>query len=230
MATWVEDNSGIVERVVISGSRAMFTIPFISSPAAYSYDYITPTAAIGALRAAYAKPAMKYVIKRIYLLSPVKRASRVVLNGSDKFPFKSERGELVRLADGAKRQYSEVPLMDVRYGLEFEIMIDKESGDFAEYGYSMFAKHRAILHRRFGNPGSWFRQPCLGKANYFADMAMIHDADEWDTLLKNNLQTDYSCDIVMPVDSEIIKTKSVKMDKKDFVFRAMQMISGVMSV
>ena len=58
-------------RVKVWGDYALFSRPELKVERV-SYDVITPSAARGILEAIYWKPAIRYVIDRIYVCKPIK--------------------------------------------------------------------------------------------------------------------------------------------------------------
>ena len=57
--------------VEVWGNYAMFTRPEFKVER-YSYDVMTPSAAIGFLKAIYWDPGFEYVIDRIHVLNPIR--------------------------------------------------------------------------------------------------------------------------------------------------------------
>ena len=55
----------------VRGSRACFTRPEMKAERV-SYDVITPSAARGILEAVHWKPAIRWMIDKIYVLNPIR--------------------------------------------------------------------------------------------------------------------------------------------------------------
>src|SRR5437588_2230804 len=61
-------------RLVVSGNWALFTRPEMKVERV-SYDVMTPSAARGVLEAVLWKPQMRWIVDRIDVLKPIRRAS-----------------------------------------------------------------------------------------------------------------------------------------------------------
>ena len=159
-------------KVDIRGDYALFSRPELKVER-YSYDVITPSAARGILEAVMWKPAIRYVIDRIYVLSEIRttniRRNEVsqklsaslalsAMNGSDKPLY---------LASSANIQQRAATLLrDVHYTVEAHFEMTDKAGptDTPEKFYNM------ILRRLRG--GQCYHQPYLGCREFPAEVAL----------------------------------------------------------
>lgn len=164
---------GITIRV--RGPYALFTRPEMKVERV-SYDVITPSAARGIFEAVYWKPAIRWVIDKIHVLSEIQftniRRNEVsekastenalqVMNGGNKALFIS--------AVDNRQQRASMVLKDVDYVIEahFE-RTDKAGPDDTD------EKHYNIALRRLRN-GQNFHKPCLGTREFAAKVELIED-------------------------------------------------------
>lgn len=136
-----------------------------------SYDVITPSAARGILDAIYWHPGIRWVIDKIYVLSPIKfsnvrrnevkskvSASNVqtVMNGGS--------GSLYIAASEDIQQRAAMVLRDVHYVIEahFELLKTDAEGTDNE------GKICDIMRRRL-EKGKCYHQPCFGCREFPAD-------------------------------------------------------------
>ena len=57
-------------RVKVWGDYALFSRPELKTER-YSYDVITPSAAIGILESVYWHPGLRWIVDRIYVIKPI---------------------------------------------------------------------------------------------------------------------------------------------------------------
>ncbi|RZU38236.1 CRISPR-associated Cas5d family protein [Fluviicoccus keumensis] len=161
-------------RLRIWGDYACFTRPEMKVERV-SYDVITPSAARGILEAIHWKPAIRWVIDRIYVLKPVRfesiRRNEVggKLSASNvKSAMKSgQLADLVTHVDEDRQQRAATVLRHVDYVIEahFE-MTDKAGPQDNE------AKHAEMFKRR-AEKGQCFHQPCLGNREFPASFELL---------------------------------------------------------
>jgi CRISPR-associated protein Cas5d len=172
---------GITIRV--QGRYALFTRPDMKVERV-SYDVITPSAARGIIEAVYWKPAIRWVIDKIHVLSEIEftniRRNEVskkistrdvlqVMNGGAKplYIVASDTENKIR------QQRASMILKDVDYIIEahFE-KVEKKWGerDTAEGHYN-------IVLRRLRN-GQYFQAPCLGTREFPARVTLIEDKSD----------------------------------------------------
>jgi len=157
-------NYGI--RLRVWGDYALFTRPEMKVERV-SYDVITPSAARGILEAIYWKPAIRWIIDRIYVLQPIRFenirrnevAKRVSVNKSDMWSDKP----VCIFADDSKtrQQRASMVLRNVEYVIEAHF--DLVGNDDNDSG-----KHLAIFERRVKN-GQCFHRPYFGCREFPVD-------------------------------------------------------------
>ncbi len=165
---------GITIRV--QGDYALFTRPEMKVERV-SYDVITPSAARGVIEAVYWKPAIKWVIDKIHVLSEIQftniRRNEVSVKASVDNALQVMKGAdkpLYIAATETRQQRAAMVLKDVDYIIEahFE-KVEKEWGERdTEEG------HYNIVLRRLRN-GQRFHAPCLGTREFSAKVTLIED-------------------------------------------------------
>ena len=166
--------SGITIRV--QGASALSTGPEMKVERV-SYDVITPSAARGVIEAVYWKPAIKWVIDKIHVLSEIQftniRRNEVSVKASVDNALQVMKGAdkpLYIAATETRQQRAAMVLKDVDYIIEahFE-KVEKEWGERdTEEG------HYNIVLRRLRN-GQRFHAPCLGTREFSAKVTLIED-------------------------------------------------------
>lgn len=148
-------------RIEVWGEYACFSRPEMKTERV-SYDIITPSAARGLVEAIYWHPGMKYVIDKIYLLSPVcftnirrnevksKLLSSEVLSSA-------KTGKAPALYTGEEiQQRAAMILRDVHYVIECHFVMTDEAAPGDNPG-----KFQDILRRRL-KKGQCYHTPYLG--------------------------------------------------------------------
>lgn len=161
--------------VDIRGDYALFSRPELKTER-YSYDVITPSAARGILESVFWKPAIRYVIDRIYVLNPIiftnirrnevseklscDKALTAMNNGS---------GNLYLASTTKIMQRASTLLKDVHYVVEAHFELTDKAGleDSAEKFYAM------ILRRL--RKGQCFNQPYLGCREFTAQVRLYEE-------------------------------------------------------
>lgn len=161
------------------GDYACFTRPEMKVERV-SYDVITPSAARGILEAIHWKPAVRWVIDRIYVLKPIRfdniRRNEVGAKVSDRNARMAQKsGDLSDLGMDVtveRQQRAMLALRDVSYGIEahFEMTPKAGPGDNP-------AKHREMFLRRAAK-GQCFHRPCLGMREFAANFDAVEDFPE----------------------------------------------------
>ncbi|MEG2541217.1 MAG: type I-C CRISPR-associated protein Cas5c [Clostridia bacterium] len=161
-------------KLLIEGDYACFTRPEMKVERV-SYDVPTPSAIRGIIESIYWKPAIKYVIDKIYVLKPIKfmnirrnevkevassRKMQSLMNGKD------VDASIYRGGDNINQRASMI-LKDVSYAVEAHFELTGKEGDDAD-------KHYSILTRRLQN-GQFFKAPSLGCAEFPAAVTMIDE-------------------------------------------------------
>ncbi|MGI6117248.1 MAG: type I-C CRISPR-associated protein Cas5c [Bilifractor sp.] len=180
-------------RVMVTGKRACFTRPEMKAERV-SYDVPTPGALEGMFKSIYWKPAMEYKIDRIVVFNPIQfeTVRRNEVKSKVKFSkMKSQMQEAQRLAkrdgdlirtnpriytsEGDERtQRSSMILKNVRYGVEFHIELTGLRSERESVECNPQVKHEEEFCRRC-RKGQYFRQPCLGCAEFPAQIKLVDD-------------------------------------------------------
>jgi CRISPR-associated protein Cas5d len=165
---------GITIRV--RGPYALFTRPEMKVERV-SYDVITPSAARGIIEAVYWKPAIRWVIDKIHVLSEIQftniRRNEVSEKASTDIAMQIMNGNnrpFYLSAVDNRQQRAAMVLKDVDYIIEahFERTEKATPEDTDE-------KHYNIALRRFRN-GQYFHAPCLGTREFPAQVTLIEEA------------------------------------------------------
>lgn len=147
----------------VIGGWACFTRPELKVEGV-TYEVMTPSAARGLIENIYWKPEMKWIIKGIHVLSPIKTmtlmrncikhvlSTRSVTNGSQK-PF-----DVTSMRD----QRNTTVLRDVDYIIEAHIEANENT------------KHIEIFKRRM-QKGQCFQQPYFGTREFAVDHFSLVD-------------------------------------------------------
>jgi CRISPR-associated protein Cas5d len=147
--------------VLISGPLALFTRPEMKAERV-SYEVITPSAARGILEAILWKPAIRWVVTEIAVLSDIRWTSfrrnevRSRLSPRNRGPY---------FADEDREQRNTVALRDVRYRISAHLELTPKAS--AE---EHAVKFEEMFERRL-EKGQHFHQPYLGCREMAADVA-----------------------------------------------------------
>ncbi len=145
--------------IEVSGDFACFTRPEMKVERV-SYDVITPSAARAIFEAILWKPAIRWRVTRIEVLSPIRwinlrrnEVGSIIPLGKVKTAMKNGSGQLGLYAEEDRQQRAGLFLRDVRYRLHahFELLDKSESP----------AKFSEMFDRR-ARKGQCFNQPYLG--------------------------------------------------------------------
>ncbi len=163
-------------KILIKGDYACFTRPEMKVERV-SYDIITPSAARGIIEAVYWKPAIRWIIDKIYVINPIKftniKRNEVAGKIPDLVPNSILKGKSERFfidSNAARQQRSSMILKDVEYVVcaHFELT---ESADPAT---ETVEKHYNCALRRF-RKGQSYHQPYLGTREFGADVELLPD-------------------------------------------------------
>ena len=181
------------------GDYACFTRPEMKVERV-SYDIITPSAARGIFEAIFWKPALRWQIKKIELLNPVKWIS---VRRNELASTASPRAQEIFIEDN-RQQRAGLFLRDVRYRLHGELVFipphkrtahaknmksvpetlmskeEKETRNDENPG-----KYNAIFERR-ARKGQCFNQPYLGCREFSCNFRLIDDLENGDLPLKES--------------------------------------------
>ncbi|MGB3916840.1 MAG: type I-C CRISPR-associated protein Cas5c, partial [Thiothrix litoralis] len=145
----------------VSGDFACFTRPEMKVERV-SYDVITPSAARAVFEAIFWKPAIRWHIRRIEVLKPIRwinlrrnEVSGVVPAGAVKSAMKQGKGNLGMYVEEDRQQRAGLFLRDVRYRLhaEFEMLNNNPENNPLKF---------AEMFKRRASKGQCFNQPYLG--------------------------------------------------------------------
>lgn len=159
----------------VHGDYACFTRPEMKVERV-SYDVITPSAARGIIEAIYWKPAIRWVIDKIYVMNEIKftnvrrnEVSQKISSGSIKSAMKGGSVELYQVAPDIRQQRAAMILKDVCYIIEAHFEMTDEAGpeDTPE-------KHYNIALRRLRR-GQCYHQPYLGTREFAANFEVVED-------------------------------------------------------
>jgi CRISPR-associated protein Cas5d len=155
------------------GERACFTRPEMKVERV-SYDVMTPSAARGVLEAVLWKPQMRWIVERIDVLKPVRKASvrrnEVGQKASVDNLMAAMAGRSARLGfdiEDARQQRAAVILRDVDYLIHARMALtERASPDHS------LAKYVEMFRRRAAS-GQCFHRPYLGTREFAAEFALV---------------------------------------------------------
>ncbi len=151
---------------------ACFTRPELKAERV-SYPVLTPSAARGVIEAILWKPAIRWRLERIKLLSPIRwtafRRNEVSSRASSPSVAVVDRGGAapMLLADENRAQRNTVALRDVDYVIEARFEMTDKAG--REDNVTKFVE---MFNRRVAN-GQHFHQPYLGCREFIADVSPV---------------------------------------------------------
>lgn len=164
-------------RIRVRGPYALFTRPEMKVERV-SYDVITPSAARGIIEAIYWKPAIRWVIDKIHVLSPI-RFTNIRRNEVDKKVSTSIAKQIMKggvrpfylSATENRQQRAAMVLKNVDYVIEAHFEMTDKAGaeDTPE-------KHYNIALRRL-RTGQHFHAPCLGTREFGARVELLEEGD-----------------------------------------------------
>jgi len=140
-----------------------------------SYDVITPSAARGIIEAVYWKPAIRWVIDRIHVMSEIQFTNIRRNEVSEKISEREARRRMEGLqepfylaATEARQQRASMVLKDVDYIIEahFELVPEKAGAE------DTVEKHYNMALRRL-RKGQYFSPPCLGTREFGAEVQLL---------------------------------------------------------
>jgi len=153
----------------VSGDFACFTRPEMKVERV-SYDVITPSAARAIFDAILWKPAIRWQVTRIEVLSPIRwinlrrnEVGSVISERNVKTAMKRGTGNLALYVEDDRQQRAGLFLRDVRYRLHarFDLLDKTESP----------AKYSEMFERR-ARKGQCFNQPYLGCREFSCDFRL----------------------------------------------------------
>lgn len=164
-------------RLKVSGDYGCFTRPEMKVERV-SYDVLTPSAARGILEAIHWKPAIRWVVDAIHVLSPIRfqtiRRNEVGHKApAGKIKSAMKRGDLEGLnllVDEDRQQRASIVLVAPAYVIEAYFEMTAKAGPDDNEG-----KHLDTFNRRAAR-GQCFHQPCLGTREFSARFELLDPA------------------------------------------------------
>lgn len=157
----------------VTGDFACFTRPEMKVERV-SYDVITPSAARAVFEAVLWKPAIRWRIRKIEVLKPIRWISlrrnevgAVVPVGSVKSAMNKGSGDLALYIEDERQQRAGLFLRDVGYRLHADLEVLPAAG-----ANNPPAKFREMFERRVGK-GQCVNQPYLGCREFACDFRLI---------------------------------------------------------
>lgn len=156
----------------VSGDFACFTRPEMKVERV-SYDVITPSAGRAVFEAILWKPAIRWHIRKIEVLKPIRwinlrrnEVSGVVPAGAVKSAMKQGKGNLGMYIEEDRQQRAGLFLRDVRYRLhaEFEMLDNNPENNSVKF---------AEMFKRRASKGQCFNQPYLGTREFSCDFRLV---------------------------------------------------------
>ena len=161
-------------RLRVSGQYGLFTRPEMKVERV-SYDVITPSAARGILEAIHWKPAIRWVIDRVHVLSPIRFQSIRRNEVGSKAPAGTVKRAMIRgdldglrlVVDEDRQQRASTVLVRPDYVIEAHFDLTERAGPEENP-----AKHLDLFNRR-ASRGQCFHQPCLGTREFAAEFTLL---------------------------------------------------------
>lgn len=159
----------------VRGEFACFTRPEMKVERV-SYDLITPSAARAVFEAILWKPAMRWRVRRIEVLAPVRwinlrrnEVASVVSTRNVESAMRTGTGDLGLYIEDERQQRAGLFLRDVAYRLHAELTLQPD----APPGETL-VKYREMFERRAGR-GQCVNQPYLGCREFAAAFRLVAD-------------------------------------------------------
>jgi len=163
-------------RVEIQGDYACFSRPELKVERV-SYEVITPSAARGIMEAVLWKPAIRYIIDRIDVCSPIRFENIRRNEINSKIPYstissaekKMSNGEMYLSASEDRAQRAAMVLRDVKYVVYGHFKMTDKAGESDSE-----EKFASMLIRRL-KKGQNYHTPYLGTREFPATIRLIED-------------------------------------------------------
>lgn len=159
----------------ISGDFACFTRPEMKVERV-SYDVMTPSAARAVFESILWKPLIRWHIRRIEVLRPIRwmslrrnEVSGVVSHGNVKSAMNAGHGTLAQFIEDERQQRAGLFLRDVAYRVHADLDVKPEAGPD-----NPPIKYREMFERRAGK-GQCVNQPYLGCREFAARFRLVED-------------------------------------------------------
>lgn len=161
----------------VSGDFACFTRPEMKVERV-SYDVMTPSAARAVFEAILWKPAIRWHVRRIEVLQPIRwislRRNEVagVISGRNvEAAMRAGSGDLAQFIEDERQQRAGLFLRDVAYRLHADLDVKPEAGP-----QNPPIKFREMFERRAGK-GQCVNQPYLGCREFAARFRWVPDPE-----------------------------------------------------
>ncbi|MFO1321042.1 MAG: type I-C CRISPR-associated protein Cas5c [Burkholderiales bacterium] len=157
----------------ISGPFACFTRPEMKVERV-SYDVITPSAARAVYESILWKPQIRWHMRRIDILKPVRwinlrrnEVGKIISTESVRRAMEAGTGDLALYVEDERQQRAGLFLRDVAYRVhaDLELLATGESA----------AKYSEMFKRR-AEKGQWVNQPYLGCREFAATVRLVEDS------------------------------------------------------
>mgnify|MGYP001059182655 FL=1 len=159
----------------IAGEFACFTRPEMKVERV-SYDVITPSAARAVFEAILWKPAIRWHVRRIEVLNPVRwinlrrnEVASVISTRNVQEAMSAGQGDLALYVEDDRQQRAGLFLRDVAYRLHADLEVRDDRDDPAPP-----QKYFAMFERR-ATSGQCVNQPYLGCREFAARMRLVED-------------------------------------------------------
>ncbi|HYE36741.1 type I-C CRISPR-associated protein Cas5c [Methylocaldum sp.] len=161
----------------VSGDFACFTRPEMKVERV-SYDVMTPSAARAVFEAILWKPAIRWHIRRIEVLKPIRwmslrrnEVAGVISHANVKSAMKTGSGNLAQFIEDERQQRAGLFLRDVAYRIHADLEVKPNAG--AE---NPPIKYREMFERRAGK-GQCVNQPYLGCREFAARFRWVENPE-----------------------------------------------------
>ena len=165
-------------RVRFRGKYALFSRPECKAERV-SYEVPTPSAVRGMLEAIHWKPAIRWQVDKIHVITPIRfdniRRNEVGAKGPTARTIKSAAAAGTPLhlyVEDTRQQRAALVLRNVDYVVEAHFELTDRAGKEDNEG-----KHLDIFRRR-ARHGECFHQPCLGCREFPAHFSLLEDDEE----------------------------------------------------
>jgi CRISPR-associated protein Cas5d len=156
-----------------SGEFACFTRPEMKVERV-SYDLITPSAARALFEAILWKPAIRWHVRRIEVLKPIRwinlrrnEVGAVISTRNVQQAMTAGDGDLALYVEDERQQRAGLFLRDVAYRVHADLELRNDEPP---------QKYQEMFERRAAK-GQWVNQPYLGCREFAADVRPVVDAD-----------------------------------------------------
>ena len=165
----------------VMGDYACFTRPEMKVERV-SYDLITPSAARAVFESILWKPGLRWRVRRIEVLNPVRWISvrrnelgAIASSRNALAAMNQERGEMALYIEDERQQRAGLFLRDVAYRLHADLEMQSEEAR------SNPGKYISMFERR-ASQGQCVNQPYLGCREFAASFRLVevvHDGNDW---------------------------------------------------